>query len=66
MSAPRTELLAPVVYSRDAILTIEQVARGLSVSVRSVERMDLPTFYSGRLRRYLWGKVLDTIEGRSQ
>lgn len=66
MSDPRAELLEPVVYSRDAILTIEQVARALSISVRSVERADLPTFYVGRLRRYLWGKVLDTIEGRSQ
>ena len=65
MSAPRAELLEPVVYDRDAVLTIEQVARGLSISVRSVERADLPTFYVGRLRRYLWGKVLDTIEGRS-
>lgn len=66
MTSPRAELLEPVVYSRDAILTIEQVARGLNISVRSVERADLPTFYVGRLRRYLWGKVLDTIEGRCQ
>ncbi|HXT48475.1 MAG TPA: hypothetical protein VN717_07520 [Gemmatimonadaceae bacterium] len=66
MSTPRAEQLEPVVYDRNAILTIEQVARGLSISVRSVERADLPTFYVGRLRRYLWGKVLDTIDGRSQ
>ena len=49
----------PVVYDRNAVLTIEQVARGLSISVRSVERADLPTVYIGRLRRYVWGRVLD-------
>jgi hypothetical protein len=56
----------PVVYDRNAVLTIQQVARGLSISVRSVERADLPTVYIGRLRRYVWGRVLDTITERSQ
>jgi hypothetical protein len=67
MSAPLdTPVDPPVVYDRNSVLTIEQVARGLSISVRSVERADLPTVYIGRLRRYVWGRVLDTITERSQ
>lgn len=57
-------------YPRDAVLTIKEVAAGLGVSVRTVERMDLPTFYlsSGRKarRRYHWGQVLDFIVERSK
>lgn len=57
----------PVVYSRDAVVTTAQVARGLAVSVRTVERMDLPTiFIGGRLKRYLWGRVLDTLDSRAK
>ena len=56
----------PVVFARDAVLTIEEVARALSLSVRSVERADLPTIYIGRLRRYHWGTVLDALAGRAK
>lgn len=58
---------SPVVtYARDAILRIEQVAAGLDVSVRTVERMDLPTIYLGkRTRRYLWGQILDVLKERA-
>ena len=66
MTAPRAEPIEPVVYDRNAILTAEQVARGLQISVRSVEKADLPCFYVGRLPRYLWGKVLDTIAEKSK
>jgi hypothetical protein len=66
MTAPRAEQLEPVTYPRDAVLTVSQVARGLGISVRSVERADLPTIYIGRLRRYLWSRVLDTLSERSQ
>lgn len=62
MSEPRD----PVTYPRDAVLTIEQVAAGLGVSTRTVERLDLPTWYLGRrTRRYLWGAVLDALNGRA-
>jgi hypothetical protein len=37
--------LEPVVHDRNAVLTIYQVAR--AISVRSVERADLPTVYIG-------------------
>ena len=61
----RAEPLEPVIYDRDAILTIEQVAAGLHMSVRSVERADLPTIYIGRLRRYHWGTILEVLTGRA-
>ncbi len=55
-----------VTFSRDAVLTVEQVAAGLGVSIRSVERADLPTIYIGRrTRRYLWGQVLDFLAERA-
>ena len=68
MPALRAELTKPepVVFDRNAILTAEQVALALQVSVSSVERADLPTFYVGRLPRFLWGKVLDVIAERSK
>ena len=57
---------APITYKRDAVLRIEQVAAGLGVSVRTVERLDLPTIYFGkRTKRYLWGQVLDIIAERA-
>jgi hypothetical protein len=55
-----------ITYPRDAVLTIEQVAAGLGVSVRTVERSDLPTVYLGsKTRRYLWGQVLDVLRERA-
>lgn len=60
-------LQAPICYPRDSILTTQQVARALAVSVRTVERLDLPTVYlGGRLKRFLWGRVLDTLDSRAK
>jgi hypothetical protein len=57
----------PITYSRDAVVTIEQVAAAIGVSVRQVERMDLPTVYCGRrTRRYVWGQILDALTERAQ
>jgi hypothetical protein len=56
----------PVVYPRDAILTIDEVAKALRVSANTVRRMDLPTIYVGRQPRYLWSMVLDTLAKRAQ
>lgn len=57
----------PVVYSRDAVLDVAQLAAGLGVSIRTVERMDLPSFIVGaRTRRFLWGQVLDVLEARAK
>ncbi len=55
-----------VTFPREAVLTIEQVAAGLGVSTRTVERADLPTIYLGtRTRRFLWGQVLDALAERA-
>jgi hypothetical protein len=55
-----------VTYPRDAVLSIEQLAAGLNVSVRTIERMDLPTVYLGkRTKRFIWGQVLDALASRA-
>lgn len=58
----------PIVYDRDAVLTITQLAEVLQVSVRTIERMDLPTVYIGRgkLRRYIFGQIIETLTARAQ
>jgi hypothetical protein len=55
----------PVVYSRDAIVDVEQLAAGLGVSVRIAEQMDLPSVLVGKRRRFLWGMVLDVLAERA-
>lgn len=58
----------PLVPHRDAILTVDQLATVLQLSVRSIERMDLPTVYCGKgnkLRRYIYGQVLDIMRERA-
>lgn len=58
---------APITYPRDAIVTAEQVAAALQVSVKTVQRMDLPTIPIGRRgARYLWSQVLDALAERAQ
>jgi DeoR/GlpR family transcriptional regulator of sugar metabolism len=57
---PRTSI------PRDAFLTIEEVAKELGVSVRTIERMDLPTLYlTGHTKRYNWGQVHDALLARA-
>ena len=60
-SETRGRRLRPAItYSRDAILTIDEVAAALRVSVRAVHRLDLPHFKAGgRTVRYIWGELLD-------
>lgn len=56
----------PITFPRDSVLTVRDVAQALGVSVRTIERMDLPTIYLGkRTRRFLWGQVLDALAGRA-
>jgi hypothetical protein len=64
---PKRKALKPVVtYPREAVLTIEHVAAGLGVSVPIAEKADLPTVYVGaRLKRYVWGQILDTLMERA-
>jgi len=53
-------------YPRDAFLTIEEVAKALRVSVKTVSRMDLPTVYIGKQTpRYNWGQVFDVLLERA-
>ena len=53
-------------YPRDAVLTVKQLAEALGVSLRTVERMDIPTIYLGkRTRRFIWGQVLDALAGKA-
>ena len=47
------------------VLTTEQVAKFLHVSVRTVARLHLPSVKVGRLRRYLREQVLDHLRQRS-
>lgn len=54
------------IFSRDAILDVRQLAAGLQISVRVAEKMDLPTVYIGpRLKRFIWGQVLDVLAERA-
>jgi len=56
----------PITYPRDTLLTIDEIAAALRVSVRTIERMDLPTVYCGpKNRRYLWGQILDVLRERA-
>jgi hypothetical protein len=56
----------PVTYPREAVLDIEQLAAGLGVSVRTIERMDLPTVILGaRTKRFIWGQILDVLAERA-
>ncbi len=53
-------------YSRDSVLTIQELAAALKVSVRTIERSDLPTVYLGsRTRRFVWGQILDVLASRA-
>lgn len=62
-----TPVAPPVTFPREAVLDINQLAAALGVSVRSAERLDLPTVYVGpRLKRWVWGQVLDTLAERAE
>lgn len=53
-------------YPETAVVTIEQLACALQISVRQAERLNLPAVYLGtRTRRYVWGQVLETLRQRA-
>ncbi|MHB1097823.1 MAG: hypothetical protein ACYC3F_16820 [Gemmatimonadaceae bacterium] len=55
-----------ITYSREAILTAEEMAAVLKISVRQLDRQDLPCVYLGnRTRRYVYGQVLDALMERA-
>lgn len=54
-----------VAHPPEAILTINEVAEWLDVSVRTVERLDIPGVFLGhRTKRYLGKDVLKYMEQR--
>jgi hypothetical protein len=55
----------PIVYSRDAILTLAQLAAALQVEERIAQSMDLPYFMAGKRQRWVWGQVLDMLAERA-
>lgn len=56
---------APRGYSPETVLTIEQLAEWLQVSVRTVERYDIPFFFIGpRQKRFLGEDVLNFLRQR--
>jgi len=59
------EILGPVAYPPEAILTIDQVARWLQVSPRTVRSWPLPRLkLPGNQARYAAGEVLDYLTGK--
>lgn len=57
----------PIGYSPETVLTIEEVARWLRVSVRQAERLKIPCFYLGeRTRRYLGKTVIEYMEKKEK
>lgn len=47
------------------VLTVDDVARWLKVSRRTVERMHLPYAKVGRTRRYVRDQVLDYLKAKA-
>lgn len=52
--------------SREDVLTPEQVADALQISVEKVLKAHLPTAYFGRDKRYVWGQILDVLSERAK
>jgi len=57
----------PVCWPDNAVLSIDQVAAGLQIGVRTAERLRLPTIVLGKqTRRYLWRQVVSHLEGLAE
>jgi hypothetical protein len=52
--------------TRDSVLTLDELARALKSSRRSVEKMDLPFFMLGKRQRFIYGQVLDVLAERAR
>jgi hypothetical protein len=62
---PVSDDIGPISYPAEAILTTEQVARWMQVSVRTVKDWPLPRLrLPGSLVRFSAGEVLAYLEGR--
>lgn len=57
----------PLSFPREAVLTVEDVARWWDMHPETVRDMDLPCFFpSPRHKRYLAGALLDWMEERTR
>lgn len=56
----------PIAFPPEAILTVEQLAAWLQVSVGTVEKLPIACFYVRSRKRYLGRHVLDYIEGQAK
>jgi hypothetical protein len=67
MVAQNEEAMKLFAPPRTAVLTQEQLALALQISVRQVQRMNLPAADLGKQTvRYVWGDVLDELKKRSK
>lgn len=47
-------------------MRIDELAKALGVSRRTIEKNDLPTIYFGkRTKRYCWGQVVEVLKARA-
>ena len=53
-------------HSRDAVLTDDELADALRISVEKLLKADLPHVMFGRDRRYLYGQILDELASRAK
>lgn len=53
---------SPASYTPETILTVEQLADWLQLSVRKVEQLPIKSGYLGNRRRYLAKHVLEYLE----
>lgn len=51
--------------SRDDVLTEQEAADALQISLEKFRKAGFPTTYFGRDGRVIWGKVLDMIAERA-
>lgn len=61
LSMPRR----PIAYPPETVLNIKEVAEWLDVTVRTVERLDIPfTLLGKRTKRYVAADVLEFLQSR--
>ncbi len=61
------KVVRPVVaYPREAVVDLDQLAAGLGCSTDTADKADFPCVYiAPRVRRYVWGQILDVLMERA-
>lgn len=63
---PRPRKSQTNAYPPDTFMRIDELAKALGVSRRTIEKNDLPTIYFGkRTKRYCWGQVVEVLKARA-